>query len=170
MNFTEELHAMRKQAASQRTPEAMATGYFDSVMEVKKPQSAAQMEKLIVEFMRLKGHQAQKVTTTGTYRDNRKVVKDALGFNRQIGSAQWTKGTATKGAADIKCTIAPAGISLAIEVKFSKSDRQRPEQKQYQSAIEAAGGFYMIARTLDEFHENYYKIMDHPKIKMLNSL
>jgi len=168
--FKQQLFDLRKAAAMERTPAAMATGYFDAGLEVKEPKSAAQMEKLIVDFMRLSGHQVQKVTTTGTYRDNRKRVTDVLGFERTIGTGQYVPGTSTKGASDIKATLAPSGLSLAIEVKFSKSDRQQPDQKVYQKDIEQAGGFYIIVRTLEDFLEQYTKILDHPKVKLLNSM
>ena len=38
---------------------------------------------------------------------------------------------------------------MKIEVKFG-SDRQSEHQKEYQKAIEAAGGVYLIARTFEQ--------------------
>jgi len=125
------------------------------------------MEKLIVEFLRLSGHAAQKVSTTGVYRDNRKVVTDAVGFQRTIGSGQWTRGTATKGAADIECVLSPSGISVSIEVKFSKGDKLSEEQKRFKEMKEGAGGFFIVAKTLDGFLNDFEELLQHPKIKML---
>jgi len=163
--FKERLSELRRADLNARYPEAMKTGAFDFRYEVKAPKSAAQMEKLIVEFLKLKGHHAQKVTTTGVYRDNRKVVTDAVGFQRTIGSGTWTSGTSTKGAADIQSVI--HGISFSIEVKFSKGDRQRPEQKKFEADVKRAGGQYHIVRDLDEFLELYDKIMESDQVKLM---
>jgi hypothetical protein len=65
---------------------------------------------------------------------------------------KWTPGQSTKGTADISATI--RGRSVKIEIKYGK-DRQSDAQKEYQAAIERAGGVYIIVRDFDSFVEWY---------------
>jgi hypothetical protein len=132
MTFNEQLFRLRLEYHRKRTPAAMATGYFDNGMKVKKPKSAAQMESLIREFITLSGYHCQKVTTMGVRRGN-----------------TWTRGTATRGAADLMAIV--GGRAIQIEVKFSKGDRQSDEQAKFEESVKRAGGEYYIVRTLDEF-------------------
>jgi hypothetical protein len=80
--------------------------------------------------------------------DKTKTVDTVLG-RRQIGGVSWIKGTGTKGSADISATI--KGRSVKIEVKYGK-DRQSEYQKEYQQAIETAGGVYVIAKDFDSWY------------------
>jgi hypothetical protein len=66
---------------------------------------------------------------------------------------KWTPGQSTKGTADISATI--RGRSVKIEIK--QKDKQSEAQKQYQQAIENAGGVYIIVRDFDSFVEWYEK-------------
>lgn len=110
------------------------------------------LTKCIIDFLRLSGWQAERISTTGRMIDNRRTVVDVLGRTKQIGSTRWVKGSGTRGSADISATI--AGRSVKIEVKAGK-DRQGPAQKEYQRMIEASGGIYYIARTFDSFYQWY---------------
>ncbi len=53
----------------------------------------------------------------------------------------------TKGQADILGCA--AGKFVAVEVK-TETGRQSPEQKEFQSKVEAAGGIYILARTRED--------------------
>lgn len=108
--------------------------------------------KCICDFIRLRGGQAERISTTGRPIDNRKTYTDAIGMQRTIGSIEWIKGTGTNGSADISATI--AGKSVKIEVKIGK-DRQSEAQKQYQADIERSGGLYVIAKDLTSFVKWY---------------
>ena len=110
--------------------------------------TAPHLEKLIIAFGKMHGWCLNKISTTGVFRDNRKVVTDMLGHKRMIGSAQWTKGNATRGVADITGVI--NGRYVEIEVKIGK-DRQSEVQKQHQKAVEESGGIYFIAKSFEDF-------------------
>jgi hypothetical protein len=140
MNFIEQLEQLRRERAKQIRPNSYATGYFENSYIVKPPRSAAQMEKLITEFIKLSGYHCQKVSTMGVKRGN-----------------TWTKGTATKGASDLLAIV--DGKAYAFEVKFSKGDRQRDDQKGYEDSVKRAGGEYYIIRTLDQFLEIFKTII-----------
>jgi hypothetical protein len=135
--------------------------YFLAGYKFKKPQSAAQLEALICSFLELKGHQAQKITTTGIFRDDKKKAKDALGMVRIIGTGKWTPGTATRGAADITSTI--YGLKVDWEIKFSKSDKQSDAQIKFQAKVTKAGGAYFVVRNVDDFYIQYNEFLTWPQ-------
>jgi hypothetical protein len=114
--------------------------------------TANALTRCIIAFLQLKGHQAERISTTGWAIDRTKTFTDVLGRTRTIGRVEWIPGTSTKGSSDISETI--TGQSVKIEVKVGK-DKQSQAQKDYQKAIEAAGGIYFIARSFVEFLKFY---------------
>ena len=110
--------------------------------------SANALTKSIIDFLTFSGFQAERINTMGKRIDKTKTVDTVLG-KRQIGGVSWIKGTGTKGSADISATI--KGRSVKIEVKYGK-DRQSEYQKEYQQAIETAGGVYVIAKDFDSWY------------------
>jgi len=110
------------------------------------------LTKCIVDFLRFRGHQAERIAVTGRYVDQTKVVSDCLGRHRRIGSGKWIKPSMQVGTADISATV--KGIGIKIEVKIG-ADRQSESQAAYQRGIEKAGGVYYIARTFIDFLQWY---------------
>lgn len=110
------------------------------------------LTKMIIDFLQLSGWQAERISTTGRYVDNSKVVENVLGQKKQIGSGQWIKGSGKKGSADISATI--KGRSVKIEVKIGR-DRQSKDQLEYQKQIERSGGVYIIAKNFNDFYDWY---------------
>ncbi len=110
------------------------------------------LTKCIIDMIRLKGGQAERISNTGRVIDRRKTYTNVLGFTRTIGSTEWIPGTGTRGSSDISATI--AGKSVKIEVKIG-ADRQSEAQKKYQSDIEKAGRLYYIAKDFTSFVEWY---------------
>ena len=114
--------------------------------------TANSLTKAIVKWINLNGYQAERISTSGRWVDNSKVVTDVLGNQKKIGSGKYIKGSGTKGSADISATI--KGKSIKIEVKIGK-DRQSESQIEYQKAIERAGGIYFIAKDFTSFYHFY---------------
>lgn len=110
------------------------------------------LTKCIVDFIRLKGYQAERINTTGIPIDTSRQVTDILGHARTIGGVHWRSGGGTNGSADISATI--KGQSVKVEVKIGK-DRQSEAQKEYQKQVEQAGGLYFIAKDFTAFVEWY---------------
>jgi len=106
------------------------------------------LTRCIIAYLKYKGWQAERINTTGIPIDSRRQVTDITGRTRSIGGVQWRRGGGTVGSADISATI--KGRSVKIEVKIGK-DRQSEAQRQYQAAIEQAGGLYYIARDFSTF-------------------
>ena len=109
----------------------------------------------VVEFLRLSGHQAERIHTTGRVIDKTKTFTDVLGHRRRIGSMTWIPTTGTRGSADISATV--YGASVKIELKIGR-DKQSEAQKDYQRAIETAGGYYVVVRSFQEFYDWYNKV------------
>jgi hypothetical protein len=108
------------------------------------------LTKCIIAYIRLNGWQAERISTTGRIIDKTKIVTDSVGFQRQIGSKEWIKGTGTKGSGDISATI--SGKSIKIEIKNEKTkDRQSIDQKKYELTIDFSGGIYYIAKNFNDF-------------------
>jgi hypothetical protein len=107
--------------------------------------SANALTKAVTSFINLSGYQAERINTTGMWRQGAKL-KVGEGIRQMPG--KWTKGTGTKGSADISATI--NGRSVKIEIKYGK-DRQSDDQIKYQEMIEKAGGIYIIVKNFDDF-------------------
>jgi len=140
-----ELEAVKKRYPN--VPYPVATKHSD--------RTANGLTKGIIAFLRLSGHQAERISVTGRRIDRRVEYTDVLGHRRQIGSVEWIPSSMQKGTADISATI--NGKSVKIEVKIGR-DRQGQAQKAYQQQVEAAGGLYMIATELQQFVDWYEKM------------
>ena len=117
-----------------------------------KDTSANGLTKCIIFWINAMGGQAERISNQGQYREGKKIpVGDS--FKQLAG--KWTPGQGTKGTADISATI--KGRSVKIEVK--QKDKQSEAQKQYQQAIQSAGGIYEIFRDFDSFILWYEKFV-----------
>lgn len=114
-----------------------------------KEKTANGLTRMIIDFIKFKGFQAERISVTGRPLDNTKVVTDYLGNKRMIGSVQWIPPSMQKGTADISATI--KGRSVKIEIKIK--DNQSEVQKEYQQQIEKAGGVYLLIRKFDQFYQ-----------------
>ena len=98
------------------------------------------LTKAIMAYLSMKGYFAARINSGATY-DAR------LGIYRK-GSG------ATAGMADINAVI--NGRSVSIEVKYGR-DKIRPSQLKVKAEIEAAGGIFFVARTVDGFLDEVEK-------------
>ena len=120
----------------------------DYVVRTKYNDSTANgLTKCVIDYINLSGGQAERISNTGRYIDESIIVTDILGNRKKIGSGKYIKGTGTNGTADISATF--KGKSIKIEIKMK--DKQSEAQKEYQQAIERAGGIYFICHNFDEF-------------------
>lgn len=112
-----------------------------------KDNTANDLTKCVIDFIRLTGGQAERINSTGRYIDQSQVFTDVIGRTRSIGTGQWIPSSGSKGTADISAVI--GGRAVKIEIKMK--DRQSEDQKRYQEQIERVGGVYLIVRSFDEF-------------------
>lgn len=110
------------------------------------------LTKCIIDFLKFEGWQAERISNTGRPIDQRQTFTDVVGRTRTIGRTKWIPGTGTNGTADISATIAGRSVKIEIKIGF---DRQSEAQKNYQQAIEQAGGMYLIARDFQQFYDWY---------------
>jgi len=113
-----------------------------------KDNSANSLTKSVIAWIQFMGGQAERISSQGQYREGAKIPVGSgiLAHTKQL-PGKWTPGQSTKGTADISATI--RGRSVKIEIK--QKDKQSEAQKQYQQAIENAGGVYIIVRNFDDF-------------------
>lgn len=127
---------------------------------IKMPASlttANGLQAAIVRWCEAHGYQAERVNVMGIPIDNRKIVTDVVGFQKQIGSIEYRPSGSKKGSADVHASLPLRGsngyaVSCKFEVKIGK-DRQSEAQKSYQQEVEKSGGVYVIIRSFEEFLE-----------------
>jgi hypothetical protein len=118
--------------------------------------SANALTKAVIAWLKINGHFAERINVMGVPMDQRKVVTDCIGRQRQIGSLVWRKSTSTRGSADVHSLINKRAVY--IEIKAGK-DRMRPEQWEYKKQVEAAGALYWIASSFENFLTLYLDLV-----------
>jgi hypothetical protein len=136
-------HAYACSRTKMPTDYVVRTKYIDT--------TANGLTKCVTDYINLIGGQAERISNTGRYIDESRIVTDVLGNRKKIGSGKYIKGQGTNGTADISATY--KGKSIKIEIKMK--DKQSEAQKEYQQAIERAGGIYFICHNFDEFLEKF---------------
>jgi hypothetical protein len=141
--------------------------YWPNALEMPKISKATHIEKCIKEFVEMLGHQCSKITTSGTFVKGTKTVgiTTSLGTTTSGGGGKYIPGGSTKGVADLIITV--YGLKLDCEIKYSKGDKQRKTQAAYQTAVEKAGGFYMIATSFDDFYRQFHDFLELPQVKLM---
>jgi hypothetical protein len=117
--------------------------------------TANTLTRSIIDYIRFKGGQAERINTTGRPIDRRKIVTNVVGQLRQIGSLEWIPSGSTPGSADISSTIKSCSVKIEVKCKATGDNYQSAGQKLYQKNIEAAGGLYYIARDFQSFYDWY---------------
>ena len=131
----EALHFKAKQAKYPGNPAVIKPTYRDD--------SANELTRSIIAWLKLNGYFAARINTTGIY--------DAkLGKYRPSG--------ARKGIADIQSVI--NGKHVSIEIKKGH-DKLRPAQEKVKAEVEAAGGRYLVVHNFDDFLEQIKQIQKH---------
>lgn len=124
------------------------------------------LTRLILCAIRLKGWQAERISSSGRYVDNSEVVMDCIGRQKKIGGGKYIRGTTQAGTADVSANI--DGRSVKIEVKNAATrDRMSDRQKEYKRRIELTGGVYYVATDIESFLEWLEQFPDNPnKLEM----
>ena len=105
-------------------------------------ETEAQIQKAILQWGTYKKILMHRINVIGTP------------VHKKDGSTGYRPST-NAGMADIHATIMVEDIPVSVwlEVK-TKTGKQSPKQKQFQEAVEAAGGYYFIVRSIDEVDES----------------
>lgn len=75
---------------------------------------------------------------------------------------KWRQSGMVKGLADL--TVIYLGRHIAVEIKIGK-DKMSEHQKSREAEIKASGGYYMIAKDIDQFKADFKTIVDQIKAK-----
>ena len=163
-SFKKDLESLRKIDYQNRFPSTKERweDRWSNVVKMKPPQSAAATERLVVEFMRLSGHSASKVSVQGTYKKGEDYQTPV---GKIVGQGKYIPSGGRKGHADVSSSI--YGLTVMWELKYSKSDRQSPEQKKFQREIESSGGLYFLFNSIDHFYELYQDLIKRPQLVMM---
>jgi len=124
------------------------------------------LTKMIIDFLKFNGWQAERVSVTGRYIDKSKVFTDCIGRQRRIGSGKWIPASMQPGTADISATIAGRSVKIEVKCKATK-DWIRPEQREYQKQVEAAGGIYVVTTDFESFYK-WYNLVFTPELCRAN--
>ena len=81
-----------------------------------KANSANELTKAVIKFIRLSGGQAERISVTGRIINTRKTYTDILGHRKTIGSVKYISSAMKRSSADIYATI--QGKSVKIEIKW----------------------------------------------------
>ena len=105
-------------------------------------ETEAQIQKAILQWGTYKKILMHRINVIGTP------------VHKKDGSTGYRPST-NAGMADIHATIMVEDIPVSVwlEVK-TKTGKQSPKQRQFQEAVEAAGGYYFIVRSIDEVDES----------------
>ncbi len=123
------------------------------------------LTRCVIEFLRLSGHQAERISSSGRVIGRERSVVDVIGVKRTIGSTTYIKGSGVKGTADVSSTINVSiggknvGLAVKWEVKIGR-DRQSKKQREYEKSIQDAGGHYYIVKSFDDFFEKYSSLVN----------
>lgn len=73
--------------------------------------------------------------------------KNSTGGARAIDNPRRIIRFGLEGSGDVECLVAPRARLCSFEVKTG-SGRQSPAQRNYQKAVEAVGGVYVVCRSV----------------------
>jgi hypothetical protein len=145
------------QDLKRQSPAFYASGGGDTYqVKIPSEKKANGLTQIIIKFLKLSGHYANRISTQGQARRGRKAVRFEAFTNKVVytDDIKWTKGTTTKGTPDIDAII--YGRAVKIEVKVGK-DRMSEDQLKQKNAIEGAGALYFVARDMQSFYNWYYE-------------
>src|SRR6266850_897344 len=143
-DWKSELKRMMFADMKAKYPEAYKAGGGDSwKLNIPSEKTANGLTRLIMRFLKLKGHYCNRINTQGQARTGKVLRYDPF-TKKAIYSSEvkWTKGQTTRGTPDIDAII--YGKAVKIEVKVGK-DRMSEDQIKQMGAIEESGGLYFVA-------------------------
>jgi len=111
-----------------------------SPVVTKEVPDTNQFTKLIIAYFEsvLGCKSVRRISSEGRFRPNK----------AHPNGGTWLPGV-NNGIEDVQAIV--NGRLVAVEVKFTKTDRMRPEQIKRMNEVEADGGVYIVAREFGEF-------------------
>lgn len=111
------------------------------------------LTKCVIDYIILKGFQAERVGSTGFLKDNRKNSTDVLGRNRTIGNIKWIPGRGKTEKVNVHAVINGIAFKIYIKCAASRDSKKSEGQFAYPKEINAADGLYLIVTCFQGFYE-----------------
>lgn len=121
------------------------------------------LKEICCNFCKWTGHHLEPTNNVGIPIDNRRILTDIVGRQKQIGSLEWQRSGMTRGTTDCKGHIKPTRnkypVPIYIEIKAG-SDYMREDQKAYKEMVTNTGAFHCIVKIPEDFFEFYDYILN----------
>jgi len=123
-------------------------------MPIKKysDKTANGLTKAIIDYIRMNGGYADRINNMGVYVKAKIIDR---GHEVLIERGKYIRSGSRKGIADIMAS--KRGRMVAIEIKIGK-DKLSEHQKIIENEVIKSGGIYMIARTWNQFYNEWNQI------------
>lgn len=117
------------------------------------------LTKCILAYIRLKGHQGDRINNMGVFRKGKTTdLGHAVFKERDVYTSSTRKGIADiKAIKMINIQGRKVGLAVDVEVKYGR-DRMSEHQKKIQAEVTATGGAYIIARNFEQFVNEWESI------------
>jgi hypothetical protein len=146
-----ELSTLKKQYDCKLYPN-FPPNYIKEEKYTEKKESG--LRKAIKDYCTINGYMFIGFDVKGTKRPDT-VVVDVIGRARVLKGG-WTPTRSTKGVAD--CQVRAKGRVFDVEIKIGR-DTQSKTQKEYQQQVERSGGYYLIAKTFEQFTKEFQQLL-----------
>lgn len=131
---------------------------------ISKTTTTNGLTRAVVEYILLMGWDAKIQQNQGRFIKGKKVVVDAVGFSRTIGTDSFVPGVNRKGISDITAFV--DGVSLEIEIKNEKTkDRMSEYQiiEKQRNELFGQQRRYVVYRNFDEAVNDLDQYRDNPR-------
>lgn len=146
IDWKAELKAMKLAYIKKTAPGFYAASGGDTMkLKPYSDKTANGLTTCVCDWIKFHGGDAQRVNTTGTMR-------------KINGEMKWTHSGSRRGSADIHAIV--AGRAVSIEIKIGR-DQLSGQQLSEKLRVEAAGGIYFVARSMDQFTRWYRQTFNY---------
>ncbi|MBO9620279.1 MAG: hypothetical protein J7539_14730 [Niabella sp.] len=132
-------HALQQARERNLTKQYAACRDFGVPQKRYSDKTANGLTACILDFLKYRGHYANRINTTGLPR----IIK---------GKVIRTRGASNCGTADIHALI--KGRFISIEIKIGQ-DRMSCAQQKEKARVEASGGTYITVKTMEQLYSWY---------------
>lgn len=116
--------------------------------------TANELEKSLLAFFNCIGGMAERVKNMGREINVKTKHKCSVFGEVTQENRKFIPSTGRNGTSDVKALY--RGVSYAVEAKIGR-DSMSDSQKKYRQDFEKNGGVYIIARTFEQFTDDFYR-------------
>lgn len=162
MNWKQRYKEAHHQWSILHTPSVVNDGHYTFLGMPMGIMSAKGLKTICCNFAKWTGNHLEPTNNVGIVKDNREIITDVIGRQKQIGSIEYRKSGMNKGTSDIKGHLKPVlqrfPVPVYIEIKAGK-DYMKEDQKNYKEKITSTGAFHCIVKKPEDFFAFYDYIL-----------